>query len=141
MTGYILSPIKLRCCCGRCKEFLYGVTLINASFILHSILKKIKGFYLYAFGVKIDPNISGGSPSWDNFQTVNSVATGLRSGGGYNADPRGNFNNLGWSTSYTDSTWFLATNYPESVTDLYSVAHHEIGHCLALTAGTRFSNL
>lgn len=97
--------------------------------------KKFKGFYLYAFGVKIDPNISGGSASWDNFQTINGVATGLRSGGGYNADPRGNFNNLGWSTSYTDSTWFLATNYPESITDLYSVAHHEIGHCLVFNGG------
>ncbi|HRI22423.1 MAG TPA: hypothetical protein PLA68_15785, partial [Panacibacter sp.] len=97
--------------------------------------KKYKGFYLYAFGVKIDPNISGGSPAWDNYQTINGIATGLRRAGGYNADPRGNFNNLGWSTSYTDSTWFLATNYPESVTDLYSVAHHEIGHCLVFNGG------
>ena len=52
--------------------------------------KKFKGFYLYAFGKsKLIRTFSGGSPlHGDNFQTVNGVATGLRSGGGYNADPR-----------------------------------------------------
>ncbi len=97
--------------------------------------KKYKGFYLYAFGLQVDPVVSGGSPSWDNFQTVNGAATGLRRAGGYNADPRGNYNTLGWSTAYTDSTWFLATNLGDVINDLFSIAHHEIGHCLIFNGG------
>ncbi len=97
--------------------------------------KKYKGYYLFAYGLMVDPNIAGGSPSTDNFQTIKGNATGLRRAGGFNVDPRGNYNSLGWSITYTDNTWFLATNLGEDTNDLYSIAHHEIGHALCFNPG------
>lgn len=97
--------------------------------------KAYKGYYLFAYGIRVDPNISGGGPSYSNFQTITGNPTGLRRAGAYNADPRGNYNNLGWNTSIQDSTWFLATNLGDVPNDLYSIAHHEIGHALSFNPG------
>ena len=97
--------------------------------------KAYKGYYLFAYGIEVDPNISGGAPSYSNFQTIAGNPTGLRRAGAYNADPRGNYNSLGWNTTIQDSTWFSATNLDDVANDLYSIAHHEIGHALCFNSG------
>src|SRR5262249_41981396 len=44
---------------------------------------------------------------------------------------RGNYNERGWLTDLPDDQWWRATNRAEVPNDLYSIAHHELGHTLA----------
>jgi hypothetical protein len=119
--------------------FIWTDNYVSGHYAYNS--KAYKGYYLFAQGVEVDPNISGGGPSYDSFQTVKGRATGLRRAGGYDADPRGNYNSLGWNTSIADSTWFLATNLGTVPNDLYSIAHHETGHALCFSEGyTQFDH-
>ncbi|MBE7170046.1 MAG: putative Ig domain-containing protein [Williamsia sp.] len=87
------------------------------------------GFLLYAYGFHCAPHRSGGEGQTYSFQTIKGVQTKLRPVGGYVAEVHGNYNTLGYGT-YTDSTWFDATNFGDKQNDLYSIAIHEIGHAI-----------
>lgn len=88
-----------------------------------------RGFLLYVYGV-YHPNLrSGGQGSWDGgLQSINGAATGLRRSGTYHADPRGNYNQLGWFLTQSDDDWWRTGNFIDEANDLASIAHHEIGH-------------
>lgn len=43
---------------------------------------------------------------------------------------QGNYNTLGWLVTLADRDWWQATNHGAVKNDLYSIAHHEIGHAL-----------
>jgi hypothetical protein len=113
--------------------YIWQNNYAGGSFTTNS--RAYRGFYLYAYGLQVAPIISGGSPSFGNFQTINGVATQLRRSGTYNADPRGNYNTLGWNTTISDDTWYLGTNLTGFPNDLYSIAMHELGHALCFNTG------
>ena len=43
---------------------------------------------------------------------------------------KGNYNTLGWYLTTGDNDWWKASNFGNEQNDLYSIAHHEIGHSL-----------
>jgi hypothetical protein len=45
-------------------------------------------------------------------------------------ETRGNYNTKGWLVSLADADFWQATNREDAANDLYSIAHHEIGHSL-----------
>ena len=54
----------------------------------------------------------------------------IRRSGGLEIEVRGNYNTLGWLVTLTDGDWWKAANLGDAAADLYSIAHHEIGHAL-----------
>lgn len=90
------------------------------------------GFLLYSYGIH-DPTAlrSGGEGSYaGGFQVSNGAPTQLRRSGGYQAETAGNYNTLGWFLTTDDNDWWHGTNYSGEAADLYSIAHHEIGHAI-----------
>ncbi|HWB09343.1 MAG TPA: putative Ig domain-containing protein [Pirellulales bacterium] len=111
------------------------------------------GYLLYAYGIRNDlqssnfsispawkalnrnpaaRNIrSGGEPSPDgDFQVAAGRTKPIRRSGGLEIEIQGNYNTLGWLVSLADEDWWRATNHGDVKNDLYSIAHHEIGHAL-----------
>ncbi|MCX6350565.1 MAG: T9SS type A sorting domain-containing protein [Bacteroidetes bacterium] len=97
--------------------------------------KKYNGFLLYPYGFHSATHRSGGEPSTSSFQTIKSINTNLRCSGGYEAEAHGNYNKLGWDSTITDSTWYMATNFGNVQNDLYSIAMHEMGHAFCFNPG------
>ncbi len=93
------------------------------------------GFLLYAHGITTYTHHSGGSPSLNAFQKINGVATQLRRSGGFETEVYGNYNTLGWDTTISDDTWYMATNFGNVPNDFYSIALHEMGHALGFNPG------
>ena len=54
----------------------------------------------------------------------------IKRSGGIEIETRGNFNTLGWLVPAQEDDWWRATNLGNVVNDLYSIAHHEMGHSL-----------
>lgn len=89
------------------------------------------GYLLYAYGIETDELRAGGEGSIQGgFQVVERGELPLRRSGGMQIDTRGNFNELGWLVELEASEWWKATNLGDVANDLYSIAHHEIGHAL-----------
>lgn len=91
-----------------------------------------QGFLLYTYGINSAtmPYRSGGAPSNQGFQSIGGSPTQLRSSGAVEMEIKGNYNTLGWTASIDPATWWQATNLGNVTNDLYSIAHHEIGHAL-----------
>ena len=103
----------------------------NGQYTGHRVYNTVpyRGFLLYVYGVYHANLRSGGQGSYDGqFQKTNGVATQLRRSGTYHADPRGNYNQLGWFLTQSDDDWWRAGNFINETNDLASIAHHEIGH-------------
>jgi hypothetical protein len=98
------------------------------------------GSLLYAYGIDGPLLRSGGEPSrLGGFQAVRGEALPVRRSGGYEAEIKGNYNRLGWLVGLPDAEWWKATNLGDVPNDLYSIAHHEIGHALVFNpANPRF---
>jgi hypothetical protein len=92
-----------------------------------------RGFLLYAYGVSTSALRSGGEGSRDGgFLRGAGIADGtLRRSGGLEIEPLGNFNRLGWFLTTSEDDWCTSANAGEDQNDLYSIAHHEMGHALA----------
>jgi hypothetical protein len=89
------------------------------------------GYLLYAYGVRTPELRSGGEPSHDGgFQSAGGQELPLRRSGGVEIETRGNYNTRGWLVSLATADIWKATNRREVENDLYSIAHHEIGHAL-----------
>ena len=90
------------------------------------------GFLLYAYGIHSAALRSGGEgSSAGDFQSSGGVELPLKRSGGVEIETQGNFNTLGWFLTTGDSDWWEASNLGGEQNDLYSIAHHEIGHSLA----------
>ncbi len=112
-----------------------------------------QGFLLYAYGIrnelspsdskippawlllKRDPAArmirSGGEPSpCGGFQMSDGNKKPIRRSGGLEIEVKGNYNTLGWIVTLSDGEWWKAANSGDAAADLYSIAHHEIGHAL-----------
>lgn len=119
--------------------FIWNENFQGGRFVQNSV--KYSGFLMYFYGLHVDLHRSGGAPSTHAFHTISGSPTSLRRSGSYNADPHGNFNNLGWNLSIIDDTWYIATNLGTVQNDLYSIALHEIGHAITFNPGyPLFSN-
>jgi hypothetical protein len=93
--------------------------------------KEYTGYLLYAYGIQSGELRSGGEPSRaGGFQSQKGKALSLRRSGGVEIETRGNFNTKGWLVSLSDDDSWKATNLAGVENDLYSIAHHEIGHSL-----------
>ena len=89
------------------------------------------GFLLYAYGIQHDELRAGGEASFHGgYQTTDGITHFLRRSGGIELEKRGNYNTLGWRTEAHEDEWWQATNLGEVPNDLYSIAHHELGHAL-----------
>src|SRR5262249_54003991 len=93
--------------------------------------REYKGYLLYAYGIKSSEVRSGGEPSpYGGFQVSGQKTLPLRRSGGVEIEVQGNYNTRGWLTGLADRDWWKATNLGQVENDLYSIAHHEIGHSL-----------
>lgn len=89
------------------------------------------GFLLYAYGIHSPEIRSGGEPSREGgFQTAGGRRLAVRRSGGLEIETAGNFNTIGWLASLDPAEAWKGTNLKEVRNDLYSIAHHEIGHSL-----------
>jgi hypothetical protein len=92
---------------------------------------RYRGYQLYAYGTHNDAHRSGGEGSHGGgVQRSNGVALKIKRSGGYEAEIHGNYNTLGWLLLTNDNDWLATGNLSHEKTDLYSIAHHEIGHAL-----------
>jgi hypothetical protein len=93
--------------------------------------KEYAGYLLYAYGIRSGELRSGGEPSREGgFQSRNGKPLSVRRSGGVEIETRGNFNAKGWLVSLADGDFWKATNLAGVENDLYSIAHHEVGHSL-----------
>ncbi len=93
------------------------------------------GFLLYTYGFTNVAHTSGGQGNWFGpLQTNQSGALKINRSGTYNAEIYGNYNDLGWLYLTNDNDWLATGNLGDEANDLYSVAHHEIGHALMFDA-------
>ncbi len=99
---------------------------------------KYQGYLLYAYGIRGEELRSGGEPSWHGqFQRRGNEVLPIRRSGGLEIEVQGNYNRKGWMIGLADTDWWKAVNLRETVPDLYSIAHHEIGHALFFNAANR----
>ncbi len=98
------------------------------------------GYLLYAYGIDSPMLRSGGEPShFGGFQSEGGKALPVRRSGGYEAEVKGNYNRRGYLVGLADAELWRATNLGDVENDLYSIAHHEIGHALVFNpANVRF---
>ncbi len=119
-----------------------------------------RGYLLYAYGIKNElPRTtaeipaaskllkrdlatrlirSGGEPSpYGGFQVAGGQEKPIRRSGGLEIEVRGNYNTRGWVVTLADTEWWQATNLGDVTADLYSIAHHEIGHALVFNPNNR----
>jgi hypothetical protein len=122
-----------------------------------------QGFLLYAYGIRnelVRPESatallpawlllkrkpaarmirSGGEPSpYGGFQVSDGKRKLIRRSGGLEIEVQGNYNTLGWLVTVSDGDWWKAANLGYAKTDLYSIAHHEIGHALIFNPNNSF---
>lgn len=90
-----------------------------------------KGFLLYAYGIHHNELRCGGEPSSaGGFQRSLGKPLPLKRSGGIEIEIKGNYNTLGWFLTKNDDDWWYSKNTKKEQNDLYSIAHHEIGHAL-----------
>jgi hypothetical protein len=90
-----------------------------------------RGYQLYAYGTTNAAHRSGGEGSYaGSVQRSNGVPLMIKRSGGYEAEIHGNYNTLGWLLLTNDAHWLATGNLGHETNDLYSIAHHEIGHAL-----------
>ena len=90
------------------------------------------GFLLYVYSIQHDLLKSGGESSWyGGYQSSGRNPYSIRRSGGVSLEKRGNYNTLGWIVQANERDWWRATNLSDEPNDLYSIAHHEMGHALA----------
>jgi hypothetical protein len=90
-----------------------------------------RGYLLYAYGTSNSVHRSGGEGSSSGpVQTSAGVPLTMKRSGGFEAEINGNFNTLGWLLLTNDDAWLASHNFGDETNDLFSIAHHEIGHAL-----------
>jgi hypothetical protein len=100
---------------------------VTGSFTTNSQL--YTGYLLYAYGIHSSALRSGGEPSLaGGFQSSDGISRPLRRSGGYECETQGNFNTLGWFLTAADDDWWVSGNLGNEQNDLFSIAHHEMGH-------------
>jgi Putative Ig domain len=115
---------------GKEKFFIYDVdSFKKGQFFTNK--QSLTGFLLNATGVHSDELHSGGGAATSSgYLSVNGKEIGVRRTGLVQFETQGNFNTKGWILSLDDADFWKATNQKDIPNDLYSIAHHEIGHAI-----------
>lgn len=153
--AYFFAGMKLQpVAAGSEKTLIWGPDGFKTSTTVTN-KREYQGYLLYAYGIrnellpaesaiskspnapgmKRDPSAglirSGGEPSpYGGFQVARGRARPIRRSGGLEIEVQGNYNTLGWMVTVADGEWWKAANLGDAQADLYSIAHHEIGHAL-----------
>ena len=152
--AYFFADMKLNSvAAGAEKTLIWGSNGFTTSTQVVNA-REYQGFLLYAYGIrnerrpvctrrsrqrgncsKRDPAArlirSGGEPSpYGGFQVSAGKEKPIRRSGGLEIEIQGNYNTRGWRVTLADQDWWQATNLGDESADLYSIAHHEIGHAL-----------
>ncbi|MHC5004256.1 MAG: Ig domain-containing protein [Planctomycetota bacterium] len=93
------------------------------------------GYLLYTYGINTPQLRSGGAPSTCCFHHRDGAVVPLRRSGAVSIEIAGNYNTLGWFLTEGPDDWWVSANLGNEPNDLYSIAHHEIGHALAFNSG------
>jgi hypothetical protein len=87
------------------------------------------GYLLYAYGIHTAALRSGGEPSSaGGLQSSGGISLPLKRSGGLEIETQGNYNTLGWFLTAGDDDWWMSGNLGNEPNDLFSIAHHEMGH-------------
>jgi hypothetical protein len=86
------------------------------------------GYVVYAYGIHTAELRSGGEPSRTG--SLQSRKLPIHRSGGLEVETHGNYNTNGWLVSLAPEDFWQATNLAGSKNDLFSIAHHEMGHSL-----------
>lgn len=153
--AYFFADMKLEpVATGSEKTLIWGPDGFKTSTTVTNV-QPYQGYLLYAYGIrnellpsgsavaksrgasstKRDPSSrmirSGGEPSpYGGFQVARGKKKPIRRSGGLEIEVQGNYNTLGWLVTLSDGEWWKAANLGDAAADLYSIAHHEIGHAL-----------
>jgi len=151
--GYFFADMKLRPVAkGAEQTLIWGSDGFKTSTRVTNA-QEYQGFLLYTYGIRnellrsdsaIPPARlllkrgaaaqmirSGGEPSpYGGFQIAGGHKKLIRRSGGLEIEVQGNYNTLGWIVTLSDGEWWKAANLGGAAADLYSIAHHEIGHAL-----------
>jgi Putative Ig domain len=143
--GFFFTEMNLSLVAANTEEtFIWNPDGFNSGTFVRNA-SAYRGFLLYAYGINAasPPYRSGGEPSLGGgFQASGATALPIKRSGGVEIEIKGNFNTLGWLLTTGDNDWWKAGNLGGEQNDLYSIAHHEIGHSLIFNpAHTRFGNL
>jgi hypothetical protein len=115
---------------GKEKYFIYDPDSFKKGQYLTNT-QPFTGFLLNAVGVHSDELHSGGGcADTAGFLSINGKEIPIRRSGLIQLETQGNFNTKGWLLSMDDSEYWKATNSKDTTNDLYSIAHHEIGHAI-----------
>lgn len=128
---YFFEPLRLdRVPVGKERTFIWDADSFQKGRHVANA-QEYTGYLLYAYGIQTDELRSGGEPSRDGgFQSQKGKQLSIRRSGGVEIETRGNFNTKGWLVRLADAEFWKATNLADVENDLYSIAHHEIGHSL-----------
>jgi hypothetical protein len=151
--AYFFADMKLRpVAAGTEKTLIWGSDGFKTSTSVTNA-HDYKGFLLYAYGISnpLSPSGAGIPPAWllmkrapaarmirsggepspyGGFQASGGHEKPIRRSGGLEIEVKGNYNTLGWLVTLSDGKWWKAANSGDAAADLYSIAHHEIGHSL-----------
>jgi hypothetical protein len=137
---YFFEPVTVDAVpAGKEKTFIWNPDGFKSGrFVTNA--REYTGYLLYAYGIKSGELRSGGEPSRaGGFQSHKGKPLGIRRSGGVEIEIQGNYNTRGWLVSLAAGDFYRATNLGEVPNDLYSIAHHEIGHALVFNpANPRF---
>lgn len=139
--AYFLEPVPLDPVpAGKEKTFIWGPDgFKKGQFVVND--KEYTGYLLYAYGIQSGELRSGGEPSREGgLLSQRGKAIPLHRSGGVEIETQGNYNTKRWMVSLAEGDYWKATNLGDVPNDLYSIAHHEIGHALIFNpANPRFA--
>ena len=120
-----LDPVAI----GKETTFIWSNNFVGGYYFSNT--NSYTGYQLYAYGTTNTVHRSGGEGSYSGpVQTSNGVPLTMKRSGGFESEIYGNYNTLGWLLLTNDEDWLVSGNLGGETNDLYSIAHHEIGHAL-----------
>jgi hypothetical protein len=126
--AYYFEPVKLDpVAAGNEQTFVWDDDGFKKG---HSVVNShpYTGYLLYTYGIHSAELRSGGEPSRTGRLQSRKLPT--HRSGGLEIETEGNYNSKGWLVSLAADDFWQATNLASVKNDLYSIAHHEVGHAL-----------
>jgi len=124
-AGMNLDPVTV----GTESTYIWSNNFSGGSYFNNT--NNYNGYLLYAYGTSNSVHRSGGEGSFGGaVQRSGGSPLTIKRSGGFEAEIFGNYNTLGWLLLTNDDSWLATGNLGGETNDLFSIAHHEIGHAL-----------